>query len=468
MALRLAIEGGQYWVTGVVDDPAVRSLLGQQSFQVGDHYIGFDQRFSEPVTVRAYFDAASSPDVARENAKYPKYRLNQIGYLQAMRVEYAGVPIPPDVFGGRLADRWPYATPDDRFLDFMGPKEAIDGRLLPYYPFYAYNGLLQDGTALRVEDFYAFGRPNGSLFSPRPVQGVDPSEQARCASITAEVATGLITAEEVSNALMAENLILTLTPTEAELGNFEPYQLALNELRTRPLPGAPNAPAPLATFTDDDAKKVRAQVIGRYVLLTLPDDSMPDTLCVYEEDGSVLVHLLTVYEMDEMWDQAGPAALWRISDYLDSIGRLRPPAPPPGRGRAKQPLRGEPPIAQEATNPVCKLRYWTFAMGTRLRPRGGARARVVLSGFTWAAVYQYDRDTDHLDFTAIEVPKAMGAFELDPLLAAYTDALNDPELRGGTIDLSNFTAAALRRDNFGQGAGNSVPFIDPATGMDIG
>ncbi|WP_121711903.1 hypothetical protein [Streptomyces sp. E5N91] len=462
-----ADKDGYWWVTGVVANANVWAPLGEEKFQVRSHYVGFDQRLSEPITMRAYFDPTVDPDVKREHSNPFRQRLSTIGYMQTMRVEYAGIPIPPDVFGGRVADRWPYITEDGWFIDFMGPAEAwaCDLRQVP---FYAYNGLLSDDKLSLDTDFFRHGLPNGSLFSTRAV--FTDGSQSRCASIQAEVAPGLLTPEDVSHALMRENRILTLKPTAAQIQNFESYQLALTALRSQPLPeAAPGEGPPLASLTDDLAARIRARAVGQYVLLTLPDVTMPDTLCVSTRpDSTIDVHLLTVYEMDDIWHGVGLAALWRISDYLDSIGSPRPTAAPRlATGRRKRPLRGEPPIAQEATDPMCKLRYRTVAFGIRNRPRGGS-SRMVLNGFSWAAVYRYDRDSDRLDLAAIEKPQPLPTFDIEPGIQAFSEAIEDEELREHSIDPGIFTAAALRRDIFRPAQEEKVPYVDPSTGMDIG
>jgi hypothetical protein len=53
MPMTVAQQDGQYVVSGVTGDPAVFAPLGRTYFQVGSHYVGFDDNFAEPVVVRA-------------------------------------------------------------------------------------------------------------------------------------------------------------------------------------------------------------------------------------------------------------------------------------------------------------------------------------------------------------------------------------------------------------------------------
>src|SRR3954469_4952115 len=115
-----------YWyVTGVTSDASIQAPLGRQQFTVGAHRIGFDDRFAEPVIVRAYYDPDADRNAQRLKARPSWDKVDYIGYMQFVELCFDGVRIPPEVFGGRLADRKPYAhatkdypgAPEYTFID---------------------------------------------------------------------------------------------------------------------------------------------------------------------------------------------------------------------------------------------------------------------------------------------------------------------------------------------------------------
>ncbi|WP_154675533.1 hypothetical protein [Parafrankia elaeagni] len=464
---------GWYDVTGVAGDQTVRAPLGQRYFEVGPHVVGFDQRFSEPVVVRSYYQPDRDGRFAAENQA--GRALDHLGYVQAAQLTYAGTPIPPDVFGGRIGDRWPYVDGEYRFLDFMGPADARARGMGSFPPFYAFNGVLSDGTLRTTDDFFRASRVNGSLWAPpsRPVANLPDAQRSAVASIVAEVATGTISVADVEAVLSDDNVLLVLNPGAVALRQTEGYRLVLDRLRTARLDDAPpDSGPPLAGVGNDE---IIAQLVGPYVLLTLPaDDGFPETLCVREDvpaAGQVTAHLLNAYDLDEVTRSSGMAVLDRIGTYLAGTGQLTDIEPPPDvpmRGRADP--GGEPVLVNDATRLRCELRYWTFVVGMRNRKRGrrgdddsadgqlGDRMSL-LGGFTWSALYRFDPDLDVLELAALREPEATRDIDLAVLYAAYLDGLGDrfADLR---IDTSNFTGAALRRDAFGAEAGEPVPFVD--------
>ncbi|HUC57311.1 MAG TPA: hypothetical protein VMA95_07910 [Streptosporangiaceae bacterium] len=452
MPLTVARSGDQYVVTGVTRDDAVTSPLGRRYFPVGPHLIGFDDNFAEPVIVRAYYDPAKDPVATRLiNGGTIEY----IGYLQFIQLSFRGTPIPPAVYGGRLADRQPYVYGDDlRFVDFMGPADAHQRNVAT--PFYPINALLVNGNLTDISDFFYHPLENGSLFSPRDL---DDDKQSAAASLFAEIAPGLVTPDAVARCLTAENQILVLSPSPADLAASEPYQLVLAALRPPP------ANAPLAGLANAD---IAAQVIGEYVLLTLPDpEDFGDTLVISTRPRpgggtDVVVNLITDYELEGVAGDVGREALLRIRDYQAEVGDVDSEdladAPSYGRnGLLTAPFQLDP--AEFAA----ELRYWTMAVAVRTLRDKIATSRYLLSGFTWSALFEFDEDTGAMNFAAIKEP-AMDSFYLHPGLRAFWTARDSPQAAGQLIDTSNFTLAAMRRDNFA--AGSKLRFVD-ASGADL-
>jgi hypothetical protein len=460
MPLTVSQANGQYVVNGVTRDPSVTSPLGRAYFQVGPHLLGYDDNFAEPVIVRAYYDPLQDPGAVRAAARGA---VQYIGYLQFMRLSFRGTPIPPDVYGGRLADRAPYTYGDDlRFVDFMGPSDAQLRGI--YTPFYPYNALLINGDLTANSDFFYHPLENGSLRTP----AVLGTGQSLAASLFGEISPGLSTPADVAKCLTPGNQILLLSPSESDLAQSEAYRIALNSLETTPLPSAPTAGAPLAGL---DETQVAAQVIGDYVLLTLPDpEDLGDTVVISTQprDGGgtdVVVHLISDYDLEGMTGDAARAALWRIREYQLDQGLVDAEdlddAPSAGRGRSGLLT---PPFRFSPGEFALELRYWTLAVAVTSIGARGRLSRYTLSGFTWSAMFQFDEDTGSMDFAAIRQPQLIDNYALTPGLRAFSRARDSMLAADQDIDTSNFTKAAMRRDNFG--GGSKLRFVD-ASGNDL-
>ena len=459
MALTLSYDGSQYLLSGVTRDPEVLAPLGRRYFNVGAHWIGFDDRFADPVIVRAYYDPTADPNVTRVHTARPAV---YIGYLQFMQLSFRAMPIPPNVYGGRLADRQPYVYGDDyRFIDFMGPSDAkLRNVQYPYYPF---NALLVNGGLTQTSDFYNHPLENGSLCAP----GELGTGQSLVASLVGEISPGLVTPALISPYITADNLLVVYRPSTTDLAGAEPYRLALNQLKTAALPDALGDPPPLQGL---DETGVAAQAIGDYVLLTLPDDeNLGDTLCISTQPAGgggtdIYVHLLTDYDTAGMSYDAGRAALWRIREFQLDQGWVDNSMQVGGStGRGASGLLS-PPYRLSPSDYVLELRYWTLAVAQRSRALRSSPSRVFLSGVTWTALFQFDEDTGQLAFSAIGQPQPVASAKMLPGLNAYNDAVQSPRAPGQVVDVSNFTKAAMRRDNFA--AGTKLRFVD-ASGTEL-
>jgi hypothetical protein len=450
VALTVQQSGGQYVVSGVTSDPSVTAPLGRVYFTAGPHIIGFDDNFAEPVLVHAYYDPAKDGAVTRARLRGT---LDYVGYVQFMQMNFRGSPIPPDVYGGRLADRMPYVYGNDlRFVDFMGPAQANARSIVT--PFYAYNAMLVNGNIRQNSDLFYHPLENGSLWSPEALG----AGQSLVASLAGEICVSLATPADLAPYLTADNQLLVLTPSAEDLASTEPYRLALNSLESTPLPGQ-DTPA-LAGLVE---AQVAAQMIGNYVLLTLPDpENFGDTLVISTAPGlsggtNVVVNQLTDYDMEDLFGYSGRLALGRIRDYqaaqglIDSADMMQLDAAPPSRGHSGL---FTPAYSFAPTDVVLELRYWTAAVsvGTSFT---GRLFRHLLSAVTWTAQFQFDEDTGALSFSAVTQPTVTTDCPVTRAFLSFSRAKK--QYASATIDTSNFTLAAMRRDNFG--AGTKLRFV---------
>ena len=438
MAVTTAKAGDRFVLQGVTSDPAVTAPLGRKYYEVGAHYIGFDDDLAAPVIARAYFDPAKHTSFY--GTRFDAFRY--VGYCQIAQLSFRGVPIPPQVYGGLLGQRRPYLFGGDQylFIDFMDPAQARANAIpLPLYPF---NAKLVSGLITSTDDLYVHPRLNGSLFTHKLGYG---AHQSLVASMAAEIAPGLVTPADVGEHLRAEGTrLVTIKPTKQDLAMAEPYQIALAFLMTQTPRGA-TAP-PLAGL---DPHLIAGQVIGPYALLTLPDAELfGPTLVIHCSDpdpaGDVEIHIdeLSDYAMTALTAKTGSAALWRIKRHLDSRG-LHPDGLEPPTGRGNSGLLAPPYAFAPDARPL-QLTYWTCAVG--VRSRDDAK---VLSAVRWTAHFRFHQDTGEMVFSEITAPEEVHDFAWPLVHTAYKKALTAAE--GQLIDTSNFTLAAMRRDDFKAG-----------------
>lgn len=429
-------------MTGITTGPNASYPLGRRMFQPldplgnpGPHYIGFDDNFAEPIIFRAFYDPAL------ERAQYAAYDF--AGYMQFMQLGFLERPIPPWIYGGILADRTPYVC-DERamypftFIDFMGPANARVRGITQ--PFYAFNGALLDGTLTDFTDFKRHPLPNGSLYYPTTPPSTD---QSLCASLFGEIATGLLTEQDILPMLSADNLIVSLPVSGAQLANQEAYQIALQYLMDngRELQGL--------ALSD-----VAGQVIGQYVLITLPNyEEMPPRLCISTRSANgqmyVDVHLFEYDEIESLEADVAFNTFTRIYNFQQQSGVLtsievdtRPPRG--GGGMLANPYLTLPQFCIE-------LKYWTIAVAFRTRETRSTPRIEALSGLTWSALFQYDYDTRSLALSTIGEPRMVWGYDWITPYIKYNEARFNQNLANATIDTSNFTKAAMRRDNLGAG-----------------
>ncbi|MDI2124827.1 hypothetical protein [Yinghuangia seranimata] len=451
---------GQYMLAGTARGSTALAPLGRWYKQVGAHWFGVDDRFADPVVVRAYYDPTLDTKARTELAKgahglpgSPGDRsVQHIGYMQFTAIEFLGVPIPPKEFGGRFAERQPYMA-GKRFetLDFMGPSDA--GARNIFMPYYPYNAMLTDTTITPLNSnvrFYQQPLTNGSLFCP----SVIGTGQSLVASLAAEVSVGMVTKEQVDDALkgLAPVLVFTRSGDEALL---EGYRAALTRLETEPLTGQTTA-----WLAGLDESKVTAQVIGDYVLLGLPDpEDLGDTVVVrtFPTSTDVEVYVISGYDAADLDAEAARDTLWRLKSYLLD-NNLTPASrrdldPPTGRGASG--LNRAPYLLN--AGPAIEIKYWSMPVSLRYgRHSRDLSTGTMLPGIQWSALLDYDEDTGLITVSAIREPVAADAFPLLPVLNRYNEARQ--ELGGGSIDTSNFTKAAMKREQFTTAA--RLRFVD--------
>jgi hypothetical protein len=455
------LQNGQWGVTGISSEQGAPFPIGRRYFRPGNgpHYVGFDDSFAEPVIVKAFYDPAADAD--RLGKLGPDY---YIGYMQFMQIGFIGQAIPPQVYGGRLADRAPYVTDSSggfQFIDFMGPTDAKLRSIIN--PFYAFNGALLTQVTPSPRDFAIHPRPNGSLYDPDIID----DNKSLCASLTAEVSTNLITAADLTDAISSEDPIFEVTCSAQQWANKEAYQIVLEYLRVvterrealAQTQGDQIVQHPVAQADDlagVDNSELVGQVIGEYTLITLPsDENLAPHLCVKTSNSErkITVYLIDYYTMASLREDVVMRTLSNIDDYFQEKGIVvRPDSsriqPTGTRGMSSlTPV----PFKLSPENFFIALKYQTIAVACRPTKTRSAPGLDMISGFVWSAIFMFDEDSRTLTLSAIVAPEPLSSFDLRPLLDRYLLAVNDVDLSKATIDTSNFTKAAMRRDNFGAG-----------------
>lgn len=450
MAFPKTVQDGITYVSGLAQG-AAPFPMGRLYYEVDGHQVGFDDSFGEPLVFKAVYDPSA---IMPKDAYFA-------GYIQVMQMCFRGSPVPPWVYGGRLADRTPYVVPRSpyRFVDFMGPADAAarlgsDAQVRD--PFYAFNAMLTGDTFSSSTDFASHPLTNGSLYF---AQGNVSANQSRAVSITADVSVGLKTRETITPWLTNDALVASVPATAQELGQQEAYQIALDYLRGsgQPLQGLANA-------------DIGAELVPPYVLLTLPDpENERSVLCVSPpqpvSDGSSLVpvHLLWEDDLDSAQEDAAARALIDVNDFLFNGGRVSHRARPP-RGAARGGgglLRN--PFALNTGEYLLELQYWTSVVAC-LPPKAlrsgeaSGNGLQVLSTINWSVLFQWDEDTRRLARVGIREPERKFSYNLDAVRTRFRQAVASSD---GTIDTSNFTLAAMRRDNFG--ASNKIGVVATTT-----
>jgi len=441
----------RYWSLNGVTTGGAAADLGRFFFQVGAHYIGFDDSFEEPVFAQIYYDPA---DLEAALRTYSPNDYWYAGYMLFVQARFRGQPVPPQAYGGHFADRGPYADSENCFVDFMGPAQAaihpntIDGQDRPLYPFYAWNSALFQ-TITRWEQLTKFGRNNGVLYSPLGVNVVPANEQAHCASLIAEISPGFLT-ESVIDRLVSQgdSFEPIAVPPRNPPDLREPYEVAFDTLLS---PRQITYPM------------LAGRAIGRYQLLTLPNfELMNPTLCVWGETGPnetrrVRARLIDWHELDSATRSEQAHALIRLYEATQSQNVMTDqPNLGVNAGRGAGGL-DSPPIPLAANDLV--LRYTASLciqnkFARRTRSAGDDFEIREVESIRWDSAYTYDRVRGGFHFELVTPPQRVG-FDIAPPLASYSGEINRvlqlPESQRPDIDFSNFTLASMRRNNMASG-----------------
>jgi len=448
MALIPSEENGMLWLKGVTADSSVLAPLGRFYWKIAPHYLGIDDSFREPVIVRAYYDPSQDERLlARLRGSGTLF----VGYMQFMQVRFAGQVVPPQVYGGHLADHGPYATEDSnfQFVDFMGPAQAVvlRGNAGKLDPFYAYNGALLDGTIKGYTDLGTYPRRNGVFLLGQPLSGVP--QQAHCASLVTALAPGLLTEAHVEQLLNEDNHLRTI---QGDLAHMEAFAIALNDMQAR---------GELTGLTNAD---ISGRVVGKYALIELPnEEDMPPSVCVHVKDGKVVIHIIAYHELKAAEDAAVMDSLRRMAAYVEEKGQQDVPMEidiamdmaPVGSGRGKGGLDALPSRFNRTGN-IVEWSYTTFlfAKTQRMQTRAAKDDYDLspLHGFSWSAIQTFDSDSRTLTLSSIKAPKELTTFDARPALLGYfktIESYSKNKHPAPNIDLSNFTLAAMRLANLG-------------------
>ncbi|GAA1260242.1 hypothetical protein GCM10009677_09380 [Sphaerisporangium rubeum] len=441
MPITTVEDNGRFYVRGVTGETDT-AYAGTKVIPVGGHLVGFDDSFADPLVMRAFYDPS--------RISLPSGFVT-IGYLQYMRITFGGQAIPPSVFSPRLASRQLYATANQTFIDFMDPREAKEKEI--EVPYYARNGALLNDRLSVESDFYDHPLPNGSLYSIDPAYRV-----SRYASIVAEVSGDLVVESDVFTLIDGLAPLAEIPITSGD--QREAYQIAIAYLTDNNVDSDDSEDAPLLdSITNSD---MSAKVVGKYVLLTLPDEEgFGPTLVIQTSQSGprrVIVHLVGQHEMATLNAGFATDAFWRIYEWLKDNDRLttaqRKAVANTHRGRGRGGLDADP-FDLKPTDVAVEVNYATVLAASK--PRLLREAPRFLNGFTWSVLLRYNDDTQIMQATAIRGPKELTSFDAKPPTSAYFDARTSPLLKDYRIDTSNFTRAAMLRENFA--AGTKLTYI---------
>lgn len=411
--------------------------LGTMLFRIAPHWVAFDDAFAFPV-MRAVFD----PAFLKKDKAY-----DHLGYVQLVQFNFDGSPIPPWVFTPRLKDREPYLVDDKtlRFVDMMGPADLQANRVSD--AFYALNGVLRHYTA-DPADFYRHPRPNGSLArrdADPPEEGL-PGDESLFATITADVCAELLTPKDIRDLIQGEEPYATVTGALDE----EPYRIVIAKLGLNTPPEA--TPQYLGTDAVEDGT-VAVRVVGGYVVLALPDHEdfgprliVPPVTRSTDADP-IDVYRVSSYDFEAAEYRSVVDMLQRVATYQvkNKTAKHLAPRKPVGRGRGG--LDRSPYLLYPAEFAV-EIVYTTILAG---KPQQETRRSHLtpISAFTWSVIMQYMDDSRTLETTAVREPRLdLSDVPLDTIGQRMTELSTKKEYERAVIDLSYFTMAAVRRDNF--------------------
>ncbi len=441
-------------VTGLTAGGATLKLgPNDLAVQIGPHFLGVDMSYPSPIKIAAAYDPTLETD---RGIQLTLDRCAYAGYIQFARLEFLGQPIPPSLFRGPLGQLAPYATQSDyghrlEFVDFMGPAQVttylanMGDPTAAVDPFFAVNSALSEQIG-NFAQLFTIPHTNGSLLAANP----SGPTAALGATLLGGIGMTQVDQEQIQQALADRDPLVNVDVSPQVVANNNLGLLALQAL------------AQQTDLTPDDrsitaADITRARQVGPFALLSVAnyEDEEP-VLCAFVNAGKLLVYLIPWEDMEQLERGSTDELLVRIAAYFQDSGVVLPGVQiaPPARGRgtgggleanAFPWLRG----------PCLTLRLRTAAFGKLLHSsRSSPLGLAPLSGVQWGLTWNFDGDRRRFEPGPPLAPQPIASpasLLFDGALTTYYSAIQDPDLRTATVDVSNFAQAELDTLGFGDG-----------------
>lgn len=430
MTLTTETRNGWAYVKNISSDGAEEPLAPEGSWRkVGDHYLGIQRPYQNPVLVRAYFDPSNVPGLDR---------YEYLGYVQFLRIRVAGRIVLPSVFGGSYTAQADYASElrGGTFVDFMGLGDArirmaeTDAVMLPMY---AFNSMLwTDSNTIDALSTVGPGTTNGTLYQPRGGGSMSDGNGAECASLRGQINTSLVTPEILGNYTGNTPILVDKRVSKNQVAAAPLYKLAIDAIRES------------EKVTGDDRKITLDDIsYGRFVgpdlLLNVANfENMEPVLCARlsepDSEGYRLTIKLIDYDSAREIEEEGVRALLRRVHEYETYGvvpgqKTRKPGQGRGSARALRVEDGEELVTFEARSCV----YGRLA-GTSPRP-----TIRFISGVGYDLPFIFDAVGGGLVLGNLPEPREIRVQTtvLHNALVQYDEAFANPQLTS-VVDTSNF------------------------------
>lgn len=468
LALVKDSQTGFATVTGLTSGGATLPLgLNDLAVQIGPHFVGVDMSYGSPIKIAAAYDPLLETD---RGIQLTLGRCDYVGYIQFARLEFLGQPIPPSLFGWPLGQYAPYATERDyghrlEFVDFMGPAQVaayLANSADPTAgtdPFFAVNSVLFEQMA-SFDQLFTFPHANGSL------RAANPSGPTAALGATMLGAVGMTQVDQaqIQQALADRDPLVNVDVSPQVVANNSLALLALQALAQQP------------DLTDDDRSITAADItsgrqVGPYTLLSVANyENEEPVLCAFVDSGKLLVYVIPWEDMEQLERGGTDELLARIAEYFQDNAivlpgvQIAPPAHGRGTGGGLEAnafpwLRG----------PCLTLRLRTAAFGRLLHTsRSSPFGLAPLSGVQWGLTWNFDGDRRVFEPGQPLAPQPIASpasLLFDGALSTYYEAIQNPDFRDASVDVSNFAQAELDTLDFG-GRGIKRKFVQ-SDGTDL-
>jgi hypothetical protein len=439
-------------------------VLGRDGLtaRIGRHIVGADGAYGSVVKIVAVYDPSIAAQEADEerNLQASEY----IGHIQFVQISFQGKPIPPDVFGGAFATyaRYMPSEPYDdecEFVDFMNPANVYRYLVAdpdsvgdsPVKPFYAVNSVLTQQIA-NLDALKGNLLRNGCL---RKVQRYAEQANTRAAVLRAAISIEQLNPQKIRQSLDQETLLCAPSLTPADFALKSLPQLAFEALQRQRSEGASIPEISQADIT-------RARQVGEFALLSVANDENEEpVLCVFRQDDSLHVHLISWEQMEQMERWETEALLTRIDQYIkENYHQFDDQTPSSGRGRGGG-------LANYAfphlNGPCLNIRLRTAVYGVPIHEVRNIRHGLLpLSAIEWNLRWNFDSLTRRFESPSFTLPQIVPA-EMKSLqypLDAYFTAIQTNSDAEEEVDTSNFLLADLLAMNFGDRDDNGPDHMD--------